>query len=82
MVERFHANGQLVGVWYSKRKTDEGPILWQKMLDLGVDMFCSDTPLEAQAFFNKNSIGSKKTASEADTEEDSLTFELEGGSNN
>ena len=47
VVERFHTNGQLVGIWYSKRKTDEGPILWQKMLDLGVDLFCSDMPLEA-----------------------------------
>lgn len=50
------------------------------MLDLGVDLFCSDMPLEAQAFFDKNT---KRTISEIDTDEDSQnSFVLEVGSNN
>ena len=28
VVERFHSNGQIVGIWFSKRHYTEGPEFW------------------------------------------------------
>ena len=28
VVERMHSNGQIVGIWFSKRHYTEGPELW------------------------------------------------------
>jgi len=48
ILNRFHANGQIVGVWIDKKITkDEGPALWRQLDDLKVDAFCTDHPLEA-----------------------------------
>ena len=47
IVKRFHDSNQIVGVWIHKEiTTDEGPELWKTMKQNGVDMFCTDHPLE------------------------------------
>jgi glycerophosphoryl diester phosphodiesterase len=46
-IQRFHENNQIVGVWIDKAvHTNEGPELWMELMSLGVDMFCTDHPLE------------------------------------
>lgn len=36
-----------MGVWVDKAVTkDEGPEFWNSLMDLGVDMFCTDHPME------------------------------------
>ena len=50
-ITRFHKNNQIVGVWIDKAVTkDEGPKLWKELMDAGINMFCTDHPLEAIAF--------------------------------
>lgn len=46
LVEQFHRNGQLIGVWFHNKLNTEGPELWDAVNSLGVDMFCTDKPLE------------------------------------
>ena len=47
IVKRFHDANQIVGVWINKAVTkDEGPELWRTLQQNGVDMFCTDHPLE------------------------------------
>ena len=48
LVENLHANGKLVVVWIDTNKTKEGPEAYCRMLDLGIDSYCTDFPLEAQ----------------------------------
>ena len=47
-IQRFHKNNQIVGVWIDKAvHSNEGPELWKSIFEAGVDMFCTDHPLEA-----------------------------------
>lgn len=47
LIKRFHGANQIVGVWIDKGVTrDEGPELWKTLSQNGVDMFCTDHPLE------------------------------------
>ena len=47
IVKRFHESNQIVGVWINKAVTkDEGPDLWKTLKQNGVDMLCTDHPLE------------------------------------
>lgn len=42
-----------MGVWIDKTVTkDEGPKFWQTLVERGVDMFCTDHPLEVLKFYN------------------------------
>ena len=46
-LKTFHKNKQIMGVWVDKAVTkDEGLDFWNSLMDLGVDMFCTDHPLE------------------------------------
>ena len=47
IVERFHKNGQLVGVWVAGDTIEGGADFWNGLLDLNIDMLCSNNPLEA-----------------------------------
>ena len=47
IMEQFHQRDQLVGCWVDKEIThDEGPAIWNQLIDAGVDIFCTDHPLE------------------------------------
>ena len=48
VVERFHDQDQIVGVWVDKETThDEGTNFWRNVFAMDIDMLCTDHPLEA-----------------------------------
>ena len=57
-VDHFHRNGQIVGVWFHTKLHTEGPELWDAVNTLGVDMFCTDTPLELMEHLRKSELNS------------------------
>jgi glycerophosphoryl diester phosphodiesterase len=49
VVSAFHKRKQMVSVWVDKEITkDEGKATWEAIMDQGVDMLCTDHPLEAR----------------------------------
>jgi glycerophosphoryl diester phosphodiesterase len=44
VVDACHENGKIVSVWFDATVTNETVTMYKKMLDLGVDAFCSDWP--------------------------------------
>ena len=48
VVNRFHNENQIVGVWVDKDFThDEGTAFWRNVFAMDIDMLCTDHPLEA-----------------------------------
>jgi glycerophosphoryl diester phosphodiesterase len=48
LVERFHGNGQQVGVYF--KAGEESPEFWENAINLKVDMICTDAPKELLKF--------------------------------
>lgn len=46
VVSACHAHNKLVCVWIDATVTKEGTDVYRNLIDLGVDSFCSDFPLE------------------------------------
>lgn len=49
LVDTMHAHGKLISVWIDAGVTRETEQVYQRLIDLGVDCFCSDFPLEVSA---------------------------------
>jgi glycerophosphoryl diester phosphodiesterase len=46
VVEALHEAGKIVCVWIDKTVTQESPEVFQRMVELRIDSYCSDYPLE------------------------------------
>lgn len=45
VVDRFHRNGQIVCCWFDKKVVEESEEIWTKLMQMEVDMVCTDLPL-------------------------------------
>ena len=53
-VDDAHANGLAVWVWFNGNE-EENPVMWQSLIDLGVDALLTGKPRQAQALIDANS---------------------------
>ena len=48
LVDKLHKHGKLIVAWVDTTAVRESPEMFCKMMDLGIDSYCTDFPTEVQ----------------------------------